>query len=212
MSPRTISLTLLFVAFALVAAACGSDSAETTTTASAATTTSQAATTSEAPATTEATTPTTEATTTTAGEPVDPPAAIFAITEVAFGSDGYIDITNISDGDASLDGYWVCQQPSYHQLAGPVAAGESIRFNAADSRFGSLNPDGGAMGLYTSSDFGSSDAIVGYVAWGPSGHGRLLVAINAGVWTEGSTVDAAGAALIASTEPQPVSAEGWTTG
>jgi len=211
MSRRTTTLTLLLVAFALVAAACSSDpEAETSTTAAASTTEATAA--PEATATTEAPTTTEAPATTTSEAMVDPPTAIFAITEVGFGSDGYIEITNISDSDASLDGYWVCQQPAYHQLAGPVAAGESIRFAAADSRYGSLDADGGAMGLYTSGDFGSSDAIVGYVAWGPSGHGRLQVAINAGVWTDGSTVDATGAALIITTEPAPVSADGWETG
>lgn len=210
MSRRTISLILLIVAVALVGAACSSDAEETTTTA--APTTTEATTAPETTTTTEVAPTTTEAETTTSEAMVDPPTAIFAITEVGFGSDGYIEITNISDSDASLDGYWVCQQPAYQQLAGPVAAGESIRFAAADSRYGSLDADGGAMGLYTSGDFGSSDAIVGYVAWGPSGHGRLQVAINAGVWTDGSTVDATGAALIITTEPAPVSADGWETG
>jgi len=210
MSRRTTILTLLIVAFALVAAACGSDSeADTTTTAAASTT---EATTAPEVTTTEATTTTTEPATSTTEEMVDPPSATFAISEVGFGSAGYIEITNISDATASLDGHWVCQQPSYHQLSGTLEPGESIRFEAADSRYGSLNADRGAMGLYTSADFGSPDAIIGYVAWGPSGHGRLSVAINAGVWTDGSTVDATGAALINTIEPAPVSAEGWTTG
>lgn len=203
---------LALVVLALIGAACSSGSDETTTSAEVSTT--AASTTSEAPSTTEAQSTTTaaDATTTTSGDPVDPPNATFAISEIGFGSAGYVEITNISDSDASLDGYWLCQQPSYHQLAGPLAAGESIRFNAADSRFGSLSADGGAMGLYTSGEFGSPDAIAGYVAWGPAGHGRLQVAINGGVWTEGPSVDATGASLIATTEPLPVSAEGWTTG
>jgi ABC-type transport system substrate-binding protein len=212
MSRRSTSLIILLVAFALVVAACSSDSeAETTTTE--ATTTSEVTTTTGATTTTpEPTTTTTEATTTTSEDPVDPPSATLAISEVGFGSAGYVEITNISDSTASLDGLWLCQQPSYHALSGTLEPGESLRFEAADSTLGALNADGGAMGLYTSSDFGSSDAIIGYVAWGPSGHGRLGVAITAEVWTEDSSVDATGASLISTTEPAPISAEGWATG
>jgi hypothetical protein len=212
MSRRSASLIVLLVAFALVVAACSSDSeAETTTTQ--ATTTSEVTTTTGATTTTpEPTTTTSEATTTTSEDPVDPPSATLAISEVGFGSAGYVEITNISDSTASLDGLWLCQQPSYHALSGTLEPGESVRFDAADSTLGALNPDGGAMGLYTSSDFASSDAIIGYVAWGPSGHGRLGVAITAEVWTEDSSVDATGASLISTTEPAPISAEGWATG
>jgi hypothetical protein len=210
---RSTSLILLFAAFALFAAACGSDSEAETTSAAQATTTSEATTTTAATTTTpEATTTVPEATTTTPEDPVDPPSVTLAISEVGFGSAGYVEITNISDSTANLDGLWLCQQPAYHELSGTLEPGESVRFDAADSTLGALNPDGGAMGLYTSSDFASSDAIIGYVAWGPSGHGRLGVAITAEVWTEDSSVDATGASLISTTEPAPISAEGWATG
>jgi len=212
MSRRSTSLIILLVAFALVVAACSSDSeAETTTTQ--ATTTSEVTTTTGATTTTpEPTTTTSEATTTTSEDPVDPPSATLAISEVGFGSAGYVELTNISDSTASLDGLWLCQPPSYPALSGTLEPGESVRFEAADSTLGALNADGGAMGLYTSSDFASSDAIIGYVAWGPSGHGRLGVAITAEVWTEDSSVDATGGSLISTTEPAPISAEGWATG
>ena len=209
---RSTSLIILLVAFALVAAACSSDS-EAETTATQATTPSEVTTTTAATTTTpEPTTTTSEATTTTPEDPVDPPSVTLAISEVGFGSAGYVEITNISDSTANLDGLWLCQQPAYHELSGTLEPGESVRFDAADSTLGALNADGGAMGLYTSSDFASSDAIIGYVAWGPSGHGRLGVAIAAEVWTEDSSVDATGASLIGTTEPAPISAEGWATG
>ena len=155
MSRRSTSLIILLVAFALVAAACSSDSeAETTTTQT--TTTSEVTTTTGATTTTpEATTTIPEATTTTSEDPVDPPSATLAISEVGFGSAGYVEITNISDGTASLEGLWLCQQPAYHPLSGTLEPGESVRFDAADCGYGSLNADAGAMGLYTSRDFGS---------------------------------------------------------
>ncbi len=213
MSRRSTSLILVVAAFALFAAACGSDSEAETTSTTQATTTSEVTTTTGATTTTpEATTTIPEATTTTSEDPVDPPSATLAISEVGFGSAGYVKITNISDVTTSLDGLWLCQQPAYHPLSGTLEPGESVRFDAADSGYGTLNADAGAMGLYTSRDFGSSDAIIGYVAWGPSGHGRLGVAITAEVWTEDSSVDATGASLISTTEPAPISAEGWATG
>ncbi len=219
MSRRSTSLILVVAAFALFAAACGSDSeAETTTTTQAATTseatttTGATTTTPEATTTTPEATTTSEATTSTSEAPVGQPSATLAISEVGFGSAGYIEITNISDSTASLDGLWLCQQPRYHPLSGTLEPGESVRVDAADSTYGSLNADAGAMGLYTSRDFGSSDAIIGYVAWGPSGHGRLGVAITAEVWTEDSSVDATWASLLSTTEPAPISAEGWATG
>lgn len=213
MSRRSTSLILVVAAFALFAAACGSDSEAETTSTTQATTTSEVTTTTGATTTTpEATTTIPEATTTTSEDPVDPPSATLAISEVGFGSAGYVEITNISDVTTSLEGLWLCQQPAYYPLSGTLEPGESVRFDAADSRYGTLNADAGAMGLYTSRDFGSSDAIIGYVAWGPSGHGRLGVAITAEVWTEDSSVDATGASLISTTEPAPISAEGWATG
>ncbi len=213
MSRRSTSLILVVAAFALFAAACGSDSEAETTSTTQATTTSEVTTTTGATTTTpEATTTIPEATTTTSEDPVDPPSATLAISEVGFGSAGYVEITNISDVTTSLEGLWLCKQPAYYPLSGTLEPGESVRFDAADSRYGTLNADAGAMGLYTSRDFGSSDAIIGYVAWGPSGHGRLGVAITAEVWTEDSSVDATGASSISTTEPAPISAEGWATG
>ena len=212
MSRRSTSLILIVAAFALFAAGCGSDSeADTTTTQ--ATATSEVTTTTGATTTTpEAPTTIPEATTTTSEDPVAPPSATLAISEAGFGSAGYVEITNISDVTASLAGLWLCQQPPYHTLSGTLEPGESVRFDAADSGYGTLNADAGDMGLYTSRDFGSSDAIIGYVGWGPSGHGRLGVAITAEVWTEDSSVDATGASLISTTELAPISAEGWATG
>jgi hypothetical protein len=210
MSRRSASLIPLAVAFALIAVACGSDAGNATTTTAAGTTTTAQAATSSAP-TTEAPTTTGEVTTSSEAPP-SPSGAVFAITEVAFGTGGYVEITNLGDVEASLDGFWLCQQPSYNELAGPVGPGETVRVPAASSSYGSLNADGGALGLYTERDFPNPDAIIGYVAWGASGHGRIGVAVEAGVWTEGSSVDSSGASLITATEPGATSATGWTTG
>ncbi|GMQ86147.1 MAG: hypothetical protein BMS9Abin07_1720 [Acidimicrobiia bacterium] len=156
-------------------------------------------------------TSTTEASTTEA-----PPAATdgarFVISAVAFGESGYVEVTNVGDTAGSLEGFWVCQRPSYQPLSGTLAPGETVRFEAATSGYGSLDADAGEMGLYSSSDFGSSDAIIAYVAWGDSGQGRFGTAVEGGVWTEGSMVDATGASMLTAVETAPISAEGWSTG
>ena len=50
------------------------------------------------------------------------------------------------------------------------------------ARISALSPDSGEVGLYSISSFSSSDAILGYVEWGSSGHGRSSVAVAAGIW------------------------------
>ncbi|CAM2070708.1 Lamin tail domain-containing protein [Sulfidibacter corallicola] len=40
----------------------------------------------------------------------------------------------------------------------------------------------GEFGLYATSDFGSAEAIRGYVQWGSGGHTRASVAVAAGIW------------------------------
>jgi hypothetical protein len=54
------------------------------------------------------------------------------------------------------------------------------------------------MGLYTTASFGSSTAMIDYVEWGSTGHGRSGVAVGAGIWTTGDFVPAfaVGSALL----------------
>lgn len=120
----------------------------------------------------------------------------FAITEVAFGSDGFVTITNVGDGAGSFSGF-LCQRPSYADVSTPsLQPGESHRIPASGGAFGSLSADDGEMGLYRDSNFGSSDSIISYVEWGSSGHGRASVAVGAGIWADGAFVDSGGAAMI----------------
>ena len=77
---------------------------------------------------------------------------------------------------------------------------------------GGLAQDG-EIGLYNSNSFGSADAIVSYVEWGSSGHGRSATAVEAGIWVSGgfvpTTVDSG--AILASRTP-PTDPSHWVGG
>lgn len=209
----------------LLAAACG-DSGTTTTAGTepppTSSTTVAPTTTAAPPATTVATTsaPTTtappatttsEATTTTAAPTttVAPTGAVFAIRRVVFGDAGYLEIGNFGDVTGDLDGYWLCQRPSYFALpAQKLEPGESllVALGAADSvgpataaavvgaegALGGFSPNTGEAALYASSNFSDPEAIRSYVEWGSEGGvaraGRGQVAARAGLWVEGAFV------------------------
>ncbi len=136
----------------------------------------------------------------------------FVLTAVAFGEDGYVEVANVGGAAGSLEGHWICQFPAYFRASGQLAPGESVRFDRADSGFGSLNADSGEIGLYTSNSFGDPTSIIAYVEWGETGHARSGVAAEAGVWADALAVDTHGALMIVATEEQPTTAGGWAAG
>ncbi|MDX1691621.1 MAG: hypothetical protein R3290_11425 [Acidimicrobiia bacterium] len=159
----------------------------------------------------------------TAGRPI--------VSAVGFDT-GWVEITNTGDAPASLDGWWMCNRPSYFELpavtlapgesllvsgtdeaaiADAVAAREPVATAAAAGSLGSITAGDGEIGLYTSSSFGDPTAIVAYVEWGSSGHGRSGTAVEAGIWTDGDFVDPSGAAVIEATTDAPTSAAGWSS-
>ncbi len=146
-----------------------------------------------------------------ASTPADGSDAILVVSAVAFGGGGYIEISNVGDAAGSLDGYWLCQFPAYHPITGSLGPGETLRFDASASGFGSLDSATGEIGLYTSNSFGDPSSIIAYVEWGQPDHQRSRTAVEAGVWVADSAVDAAGVAMIVAAEEVPTSAEGWTT-
>lgn len=200
----------LLTVLALLAAACsvGDDGVVTTTTTTVATATSTTAlpetTTTASPSTTTTTTaPTTtaaeaEETTTTIETPTGP--AEFAIMEVFFGANPYLTIANIGLGSGNLGSFWLCQRPSYYEIppvrlepgevvaialggAVPDLIGIAAVFDAGRDLGRVVRADG-ELGLYRAPTFGDKDAIVDYVEWGSSGHGRSAVAVAAGIWVE----------------------------
>jgi hypothetical protein len=136
-------------------------------------------------------------------ESMSPEGAIFEITSVSFGSPMLV-ITNVGTEAGSLAGHWICQRPSYQELpAIDVAPGESVAISLGGDVFlpppgaltieeqlniGSITASSGEIGLYSRNSFGSADAVVSYVEWGNSGHGRSATAVEAGAWDEGGFV------------------------
>lgn len=199
-------ISILTVLALLIAACGGNDDASTTTTtvAAATSTTAQVETTTTTPPSTTTTaapaTTTTESaeTTTTIAPPTGP--AEFAIMEVFFGANAYLTIANIGLGSGKLGGFWLCQRPSYYEIPpvrlepGEVVAialggdvpdqiGIAAVFDAG-RELGRVVRRDGEVGLYKAPAFGDKDAIVDYVEWGSSGHGRSAVAVAAGIWVE----------------------------
>ena len=192
-------------AFVLVVAACGDDDAGDTTSTQASTATTAA---DEVTDTTESTTDDDMAEDDMAEDDMaeDDMAAegaIFEITTVTFGAPMVV-ITNVGTEPGNLQGHWICQRPSYQELpAIDVGPGESVAISLGGSVFlpppgtltiegqlniGSIAASSGEIGLYSSNLFGSADAIVSYVEWGSSGHGRSSTAVEAGAWDEGGFV------------------------
>ena len=145
---------MLLVVLALVAAACGASGDDTTTTAAAAAPTTTAA--------EETTTTAADETTTTAAAEITTTAAagegaVFAVTEVVFGDQGYVAITNIGGETGNLERWQLCQRPAYFGMPSQeLASGETVYVTAttvvgldvdgpvidAGGRFGSLSASG----------------------------------------------------------------------
>jgi len=193
----------LLVALVLVVAACGDDDATDTTTSQASTATTAAEVTDTTETMTEDDMTEDEMTEDDMTESMSPEGTIFEITSVTFGAPMVV-ITNVGTETGSLGGHWICQRPSYQELpAIDVGPGESVAISLGGDVFlpppgtltieaqlniGSITPSSGEIGLYSSNSFGSADAIVSYVEWGNSGHGRSSTAVEAGAWDEGGFV------------------------
>lgn len=134
----------------------------------------------------------------------------FYISEVVFGSDGYVAVTNGSSETADPDGLFLCQFPSYPPLpAGPIEPGKSVHVAASD--IGELSGDSGEAALYLRPDWSDPEAIAGYMQWGSAGHKRETPAVEAGVWERDAFVDASGAASLRAVGPGVNTVRGWST-
>ena len=198
----------------VVVAACGGSTTGSTTSASASAATTQA----EAVTTATAAPTTASAPDATTTAPVSA-GAQFAITQVSLGVLGQVVIRNVGSEAASLAGYWLCQRPSYFEFPDVVLQpGESAAISVGGEIFvppegaivideiaaiGPFDPASGEVGLYLGSDFSSPEAILSYVEWGSSGHGRSDTAVSAQIWPDGGFVPttADSGAILATTIP-----------
>lgn len=103
-----------------------------------------------------------------------------------------VELKNIGTTSIDVSNYQLCNFPSYSRVGGlAVSSGD---FNLAPNEVlvvvfdKTLALNDGELGLYSSSSFSSSSAIVDYVEWGSTGHQRSSVAVSAGTWTTGNFV------------------------
>ncbi|MBT8249431.1 MAG: hypothetical protein KJN81_04150 [Acidimicrobiia bacterium] len=142
------------------------------------------------------------------------------ISEVFFGQDGYVAVTNHGEGDAVLDRWEVCQSASCFSIPNMTldsgdtvvfAADESggIEDNIVDMRLGAgdLVAAAGEIALYSGTD---PKQLVSYVMWGRDDQPRSAAAVEAGLWSGGpvATVDQTDG--IVKSTAVPLSADDWT--
>jgi len=108
-------------------------------------------------------------------------------------NNGQVELLNVSNTTIDISNYWLCNFSSgnrYQQISGTtIVCGNSLvlapgEFVTVQSSI-TIGTADGEMGLYNSSSFGSSAAMLDYVEWGFTGHGRSSVAVGAGIWTTG---------------------------
>jgi hypothetical protein len=130
----------------------------------------------------------------------------FIIGSVVFGDRGSIEIGNLGPDSGDLTGYWLAIDPFYLELPSTVLAPGTALIVSLDPEAdptvvfpaaGLLPPmkgGSGEIGLYRNGDFRNPDSIVDYVQWGAAEHVRTGVAVAAGLWPEGETIDMGGTA------------------
>lgn len=210
----------------LALAACGGSTAETTTSTAPTDTSAPEAATTTTSAPPEPTVTTLESTT---DVPADASGAMFAITMVSLGDLGQVVVQNVGSEAGSLAGFWLCQRPSYYEFPDvELAPGASAAVSVGGDLFapppgaiaiegvadiGPFDPTDGEVGLYLDDTFGNPDAIVSYVEWGRSGHGRSETAVSAQIWPDGGFVETTEAtgAILATVIP-PTEPAHWTSG
>lgn len=153
-------------------------------------------------ATSTSTTTTTTTTTTT----IPGGGSSIGFDEIVFAGGPYLVISNRGPGVGSTAGHWICQFPSYYELpAVELQPGEkmAIQLGVApvpdlagviatvdvSAPIGIISAADGELGLYLGDTCNSANAIVDYVEWGTSGHGRSSVAAAAGIWKDGGFIE-----------------------
>jgi hypothetical protein len=121
-----------------------------------------------------------------------------AMDEVGFGKNGYVSLTNFTDTPTTLAGLQLCQGHDCSSLPNDVVdAGQTVRVAtgngsglenvvAKNASIGTLDPTDGEVALYVPSDYTDPRAMLAYVQWGSTPHDLTPVAVEAGLWVEGS--------------------------
>lgn len=139
-------------------------------------------------------------TTVSAGDPA------IRLEEIVFAGEPYLIIGNRGSGAGSTAGLWICQFPAYYELpAFELQPGERLAVPLGEGAapdlvgvvatvevvqpLGAVTSHDGEIGLYSSNEFNSPQAILDYVEWGFPGHAREEVAVAAQIWTTNGYVE-----------------------
>jgi hypothetical protein len=121
----------------------------------------------------------------------------FEISEVGLGESGYVVLTNYTDTPAKLTGLYLCQPPDCvelpdtevpaegHALVTP-GDGEGLDDVVVTDAALVLSPPDGEVALFAGGDVEDASKIRSYLQWGSTPHEGTAVAIEAGLWIEGS--------------------------
>lgn len=115
-------------------------------------------------------------------------------------------LKNFSDSNVSLEGWYLCNVPSYWGLPADLelASGDEVRIDFqpgeraqinAGGALGELTDGAGELALYRDNNFSSSASIVSYVGWN-GGKARKSVAQGAGIWGANDVTAAAADILV----------------
>jgi hypothetical protein len=121
----------------------------------------------------------------------------FSIEEIGLGPHGYVTLLNYTSVSASLDTLYLCQASGCADLPDVVVGpGEIARIAVGDgaglekvAMMGAgldLPPLDGEIAVYASKDVRNSNDVRAYLEWGSTPHELTTVAIEAGLWLEGS--------------------------
>jgi hypothetical protein len=138
-------------------------------------------------------------TSTTSAPPLTLPAGVdLAITEIVFGSEGAVILTNYGVDAVDLGGAWLGQGLSFVQFAPTVlGAGQSLVVSMGDDLDSGVSTDGyvdigtavgsleyvaGEAALFRNGTFDDPGALISYVQWGAAEGRHAGTAGNAGLW------------------------------
>lgn len=125
---------------------------------------------------------------------------------------GSMVITNAGASDVSTEGLWVYQTGDVAEFnIFTIEPRATILFSLRD--VGGAAVAGGEVALFSDDSFSDPDAMVDYVAWGPSGHEKASLASEAGLWGPDESVEVPeGTAAILRADQSAIGAGSWVVG
>ena len=105
---------------------------------------------------------------------------------------GTIELHNIGMEAADASGLILCNRPAY-QAVGELEVVSGDLMVPADGLlvvvWDAVAAAEAELGIYIDNQFGNAESLISYIEWGSAGHGRESVAVEAGLWSEGSFLD-----------------------